>query len=277
MTNSRKRTRPSTLDHEPEAVTWARKKAGLTKRALAKMIGISEQLVNEIESGWRNATPANLAKLADALNCPTVVLERKRTETLTERIADTTASHPRRCPEAIKAPQSVLDEAEDIPGPKWMGLSRELNCALEEHEAETENYACVLNLAPPGVDAIWTHWRTGQLPTEVAILPGCPAYSEEKDSGCISYAGHPGVHGFDLRQENGMADETAEYGKRLRDLEAQAFRTGRTLAGHGEQPATMGEPQRTDFNRAIEQRLGAIERVLFALARAQGVDPETAG
>ncbi|NUS09897.1 MAG: helix-turn-helix transcriptional regulator [Streptomyces sp.] len=74
----RTRTRPSRLHQEPEAVTWAREKAGLTKRALARRVGISEQLMGEIESGWRNATPANLARIADALNCPLVVLERNR-------------------------------------------------------------------------------------------------------------------------------------------------------------------------------------------------------
>ncbi|WNI16437.1 helix-turn-helix domain-containing protein [Actinacidiphila sp. ITFR-21] len=74
----RSRTRPSRLRQEPEAVTWAREKAGLTKRALADQIGISEQLMGEIESGWRSATPANLVKIAEALNCPIVVLERKR-------------------------------------------------------------------------------------------------------------------------------------------------------------------------------------------------------
>jgi transcriptional regulator with XRE-family HTH domain len=78
MTASRTRTRPRALDHEPEAITWARKKAGLTKRALAREIGVSEQLIGEIESGWRNATPANLVKIAKALNCPVVSLERKR-------------------------------------------------------------------------------------------------------------------------------------------------------------------------------------------------------
>jgi transcriptional regulator with XRE-family HTH domain len=72
------RTRPSRLYQEPEAVTWAREKSGLTKRALADRIGISEQLMGEIESGWRSATPANLIKIAEALNCPIVVLERKR-------------------------------------------------------------------------------------------------------------------------------------------------------------------------------------------------------
>ncbi|MEW2518871.1 helix-turn-helix domain-containing protein [Actinacidiphila alni] len=72
------RIRPSRLHQEPEAVTWAREKSGLTKRALADLVGISEQLMGEIESGWRSATPANLIKIAEALNCPLVVLERKR-------------------------------------------------------------------------------------------------------------------------------------------------------------------------------------------------------
>lgn len=73
----RKRQRPRALHQEPEAVTWAREKAGLTKRALAGRAGISEQLMGEIESGWRSATPANLRKIADALNCPVVFLERR--------------------------------------------------------------------------------------------------------------------------------------------------------------------------------------------------------
>jgi len=76
-----KRTRPRTLHQEPSAVTWAREKAGLTKRALAQRVGISEQLASEIESGWRSATPTNLAKIARALNCPIVALERKRPRT----------------------------------------------------------------------------------------------------------------------------------------------------------------------------------------------------
>jgi transcriptional regulator with XRE-family HTH domain len=66
------------LYQEPEAVSWARQKAGLTKRALAARVGISEQLMGEIESGWRSAPPARLAEIAEALNCPVVFLERKR-------------------------------------------------------------------------------------------------------------------------------------------------------------------------------------------------------
>ncbi|MEN2423062.1 helix-turn-helix transcriptional regulator [Streptomyces rimosus] len=67
------------LDHEPEAVTYARRKAGLTKRETARRCGISEQLMGDIERGRRNATPATLKKLSAVLNCPIVVLERKRT------------------------------------------------------------------------------------------------------------------------------------------------------------------------------------------------------
>jgi transcriptional regulator with XRE-family HTH domain len=77
----RGRTRPARLRQEPEAVTWAREKSGLTKRALADLIGISEQLMGEIESGWRSATPANLTRIAEVLRCPAVLLERKPTPT----------------------------------------------------------------------------------------------------------------------------------------------------------------------------------------------------
>ena len=44
------------------------------------MCGVSKSLITEIANGTRNATPAMLNKLASALNCPRVVLERKRYE-----------------------------------------------------------------------------------------------------------------------------------------------------------------------------------------------------
>jgi DNA-binding XRE family transcriptional regulator len=66
------------LDQEPAAVTYARVQAGLTKTALAEACGVSLSLISEIEAGTRNATPAMIRRLADALNCPRVVLERKR-------------------------------------------------------------------------------------------------------------------------------------------------------------------------------------------------------
>lgn len=78
MTHPPNRLRRRPLHQEPTSVTYAREKAGLTKRALAGLVGISEQLMGEIESGRRNATPDKLQRMAHALHCPVVVLERKR-------------------------------------------------------------------------------------------------------------------------------------------------------------------------------------------------------
>ncbi|TDD77703.1 helix-turn-helix transcriptional regulator [Actinomadura rubrisoli] len=69
---------PARLNHEPDAVRWARKKSGLTQTALAQRAGLSRTLIVEIEAGTRNATDENLIKLARAMNCPVVALERKR-------------------------------------------------------------------------------------------------------------------------------------------------------------------------------------------------------
>ncbi len=57
---------------------WARKAKGATQAWLAREVGISPGHMSEIESGTRNAHPALLIKLAEALNCPVTVLERKR-------------------------------------------------------------------------------------------------------------------------------------------------------------------------------------------------------
>lgn len=65
------------LDHEPEAVVWARERSGLTKTQLAELVGVSLSLISEIEKGTRNAGPPLLLKIAVALNCPVVFLERK--------------------------------------------------------------------------------------------------------------------------------------------------------------------------------------------------------
>ncbi|HZB33521.1 MAG TPA: helix-turn-helix transcriptional regulator [Streptosporangiaceae bacterium] len=73
------RTTPKApLDHEPAAITYVREQAGLTKTQVAAACGVSLSLISEIEAGTRNATPAMIIKLANVLNCPRVVLERKR-------------------------------------------------------------------------------------------------------------------------------------------------------------------------------------------------------
>lgn len=79
MAVTRDRTaRRSPLNHEPEAVAWARNAKGATQLWLAKEVGISPSHMSEIESGTRNAPPALLIRIAGALNCPVSVLERKR-------------------------------------------------------------------------------------------------------------------------------------------------------------------------------------------------------
>jgi transcriptional regulator with XRE-family HTH domain len=102
MSHPRKRRRKGApLNHEPEAVTYARENAGLTKRELAKACGFSEQLMGEIESGRRNATPAKLRLIAAALNCPIVVLQAKRVTTpaLTAHEGETEGESPNTAPD----------------------------------------------------------------------------------------------------------------------------------------------------------------------------------
>jgi len=87
-------------------------------------------------------------------------------------------------------------------------------------------------------------------------------------------------------------DGTVTYDRRLRDLEAAAFRATRTLAEHSAQLATTRGQQHTALANAIvapeehtiaerldtiEQRLDTIQSVLLALTRPQGIDPQTAG
>lgn len=68
----------SPLDHDPEALAYALKQSGLSQKELAAAIGKSQSLISEMLKGTRNATPAQITKMAQALNCPRVVLEAKR-------------------------------------------------------------------------------------------------------------------------------------------------------------------------------------------------------
>ena len=243
-----RRTRPSSLRQEPEALAWARQKAGLTKRALAEMIGVSEQLMGEMESGWRSATPTNLLKIAKALNCPVAMLERNHA--------------------------AALVSGQEVPLTMTTRTGRPLPGAL--HRPDVEPYITRWEDEPAPDPPTVVQSRTRVLPRSVVPL----------------MAG---------RQEDGTADVTVAYDARLRDLEAEAFRTGCILAGHSEQLTTIREQQHTVSGTIdtlakaigtpgehtiaeglgtigqrlgiIEQRLGTIEHVLYALARAQDIDP----
>ncbi|MFE6963087.1 hypothetical protein [Streptomyces sp. NPDC057696] len=84
-------------------------------------------------------------------------------------------------------------------------------------------------------------------------------------------------------------------GQAVRDLEAEALRTGGTLAEHSQDLRGIKAQQRTAFGNidsladaigapgdrsftqrldSIEGELGDVKRLLRALARAQGVDPD---
>jgi transcriptional regulator with XRE-family HTH domain len=73
-------TRPrriNPVDHDPEALKWARERAGCRQAALARAVGISPGLLCEAEKGTRGLAPAVKNKLAAALNCPVTVFERR--------------------------------------------------------------------------------------------------------------------------------------------------------------------------------------------------------
>lgn len=72
--------RKAPTDHDPQAVTWARKAKRWKQSQLARALDISPALMSYIESGERNAGPELLDRLAQVLNCPTSMLERKHSD-----------------------------------------------------------------------------------------------------------------------------------------------------------------------------------------------------
>jgi transcriptional regulator with XRE-family HTH domain len=77
MEQRRRSRAKSPLDHEPGAVTWARRGAGLTMTQLAAAAGVSLSLISEIEKGTRNAGPDLIEVMAEVLGCPPDQLKRK--------------------------------------------------------------------------------------------------------------------------------------------------------------------------------------------------------
>lgn len=78
MANVPRTHRMSPLDHEPAALRYALDKSGLSQTEFAAKLGKSQSLISEILKGTRNANPRLLMDMARVLNCPVVVLERKR-------------------------------------------------------------------------------------------------------------------------------------------------------------------------------------------------------
>lgn len=65
------------FNQDPEAVARARKKAGLTKYALAKRLGRARSTFTEIERDTRNAPETLLAEIAKVCGVPVETLRRK--------------------------------------------------------------------------------------------------------------------------------------------------------------------------------------------------------
>jgi transcriptional regulator with XRE-family HTH domain len=63
------------LRHSPEALRWVRRQREWTKAELARASGLALSTIRGLENGSRSAGPVALAKLAEALECPQVVLE----------------------------------------------------------------------------------------------------------------------------------------------------------------------------------------------------------
>ena len=74
--NTRPR-RKSPVDHDPEALVWARKAAGWRQAPLAREVGMSPSSLCEAEKGTRGIHPEKLNQLAEVLACPVAVLRRK--------------------------------------------------------------------------------------------------------------------------------------------------------------------------------------------------------
>jgi transcriptional regulator with XRE-family HTH domain len=71
-------TRPrriAPVDHNPEALAWAMRRAGWRQAPLAREVGISRSLLSEALKGQRGLSPAVLNKIAETLGCPITAIE----------------------------------------------------------------------------------------------------------------------------------------------------------------------------------------------------------
>jgi transcriptional regulator with XRE-family HTH domain len=81
MTNGTRPRRVAPLDHDPDALKWARQAKGLSQAALARRLEISSSHLCEIEKGTRGPSPELLLRIATELQCPPQVLKRKQPTT----------------------------------------------------------------------------------------------------------------------------------------------------------------------------------------------------
>ncbi|MCZ2837180.1 helix-turn-helix domain-containing protein [Modestobacter sp. VKM Ac-2985] len=69
--------RPGQLNHDPVALRWVISQSKFTQKELAEKVGLHPSTLSLIVSGQRNCTPANLANIAKALQCPKSAISAK--------------------------------------------------------------------------------------------------------------------------------------------------------------------------------------------------------
>lgn len=72
------RTPRGPLHQNPTAIRQARDARHVRQAALAEAVGVSPGHISEIEGGTKNASVQLLARIAEVLNCPVDLLERRR-------------------------------------------------------------------------------------------------------------------------------------------------------------------------------------------------------
>jgi len=72
--------RKTPVDHNPEALKWARERAGWRQAELAREAGIARSTLCEAEKGTRGLHPATKIRLAQILGCPVTLFDRPRAD-----------------------------------------------------------------------------------------------------------------------------------------------------------------------------------------------------
>lgn len=71
---------PSPIEIDPVALAVLREKDGHSKTSLAKAAGIALGYLSDLESGRRKGNPKVIGQLAEALNVPRSLLEKRRAD-----------------------------------------------------------------------------------------------------------------------------------------------------------------------------------------------------
>ncbi|WP_435127743.1 hypothetical protein [Actinacidiphila sp. bgisy144] len=98
---------------------------------------------------------------------------------------------------------AALGMANSVP-PAWDGLvyspddvSELLTCTLQQHRGPV-HHGVVLNLRGQEAGTVWAAWRGRAAPYLLIMLPDCPATTADGGEACSEFAGHPGVHSWEL-------------------------------------------------------------------------------